>query len=343
MPRSPRPQRAPRRTLTLLAALALCAVTTGTAHAATDPGATDQAATGKNGSRATCARPAPQSPGTSAPHTLDSGGRSRGYRLHLPADYTEKSDWPVVLAYHGRGNTGAVTEEFSKLSTLPAVVVYPEGVVGTGDGERQAWQGAPYAAPGVDDVAFTDDLLDRVEADLCVDSRRVYATGKSNGAGFVARFLACRSADRITAIAPVAAALYPSGEDCRPSRPVPVIEFHGTGDTTIPYGGDPDRGLPALPDWIAESADRNGCAPAPRVSTVGEDVTVSRYTHCDSGADVAHVAVTGGGHTWPGADSYSGGGYTTQTIEAHQVLWDFLSGFRLPAGPHHHPSHPHHD
>jgi hypothetical protein len=48
-------------------------------------------------------------------------------------------------------------------------------VIGQGDGDRQAWQGAPYSAPGVDDVAFTHDLLDHLEAGLCVDERRVYA------------------------------------------------------------------------------------------------------------------------------------------------------------------------
>jgi polyhydroxybutyrate depolymerase len=69
----------------------------------------------------------------------------------------------LIIAFHGRGNTGAGTEEFSGLSTLPAVVAYPNGVIGTGDGDRQAWEGAPYAAAGVDDVAFTGDLLDSLE------------------------------------------------------------------------------------------------------------------------------------------------------------------------------------
>ncbi|MFD3688127.1 alpha/beta hydrolase family esterase [Nocardiopsis sp. NPDC058631] len=276
-----------------------------------------------------CGTAPPQEPGESAQHALTSGGLERSYRLHLPDGYTARHAWPVVLAFHGRGNTGAGTEEFSKLSELPAVVVYPEGVVGTGEGDRQAWQGAPYSAPGVDDVAFTHDLLDEVESGLCVDRRRVYATGKSNGGGFTA-VLACAASERITAIAPVAAALYPHGPDCEATRPVPVIEFHGTADATIPYTGDADRGLPALEDWSAERARRNGCRPAERTSRTEPDITVHRWLGCDGGAQVRHVAVEGGGHTWPGADSYSGGGRTTQTIEAHEELWRFLSGHRLP-------------
>ncbi|MDX3854267.1 ferulic acid esterase [Streptomyces sp. AK02-01A] len=315
-----------RRTATATACLVLCAAAAGAVPATAAPGGTAKAAA--------CRQPAPQRPGTSEQHTLTSGGRERTYQLHLPAGYTKKRDWPVVLAFHGRGNTGAGTEEFSKLSTLPAVVVYPDGVIGTGDGDRQAWQGAPYAAAGVDDVRFTADLLDRIEDTLCVDERRVYATGKSNGAGFVGTLLACRMADRIAAIAPVAAALYPTGEKCEPSRPVPVIEFHGTGDATIPYTGDADRGLPAIQDWVAGWAELDGCEPRVRHRVIQPDITVSRWSGCDRGAEVRHVAVTDGGHTWPGADIYSGGGITTQTIEAHEVLWQFLRQFRTP--PSHH-------
>lgn len=273
-----------------------------------------------------CRQPAPQQPGSSELRTLASGGLSRTYQLHLPADYTPRRDWPVVLAFHGRGNTGVGTEEFSGLSNLPAIVAYPNGVIGTGDGDRQAWQGAPYAAAGVDDVAFTGDL----NRTLCVDKRRVYATGKSNGAGFTG-LLACRMADRIAAIAPVAGAFYPeTGERCHPSRPVPVIDFHGTGDVTIPYEGDPERGLPAIPDWTAGWAERNDCRARPRTRTIEPDITITRRTGCDHGAEVHHVAITGGGHTWPGADSYSGGGYVTGTIEAHEVMWQFLRQYRTP-------------
>ncbi|MEV6864907.1 PHB depolymerase family esterase [Streptosporangium subroseum] len=319
------------RTLTATAAAGLVLLGGIPAPAYATASTTEAAATSSGG----CRTPAPQAPGTSALHSLTSQGIERTYQLHLPPNYNPRRALPLILAFHGRGNTGAGTEEFSKLSTLPAIVAYPDGVIGTGDGDRQAWQGAPYAAPGVDDVAFTSDLLDTLENRLCVDQRRVYATGKSNGAGFTG-LLACRMADRIAAIAPVAGAFYPAtDQDCRPSRPVPVIDFHGTGDATIPYTGDADRGLPAIPDWVAAWAQRDNCAKRVHDRVTEPDITVSRWVGCDKGAEVRHVAVSGGGHTWPGADSYSGGGYTTQTIEAHQVLWDFLRRHRLPRTTNH--------
>jgi polyhydroxybutyrate depolymerase len=47
--------------------------------------------------------------------------------------------------------------------------------------------------PVVDDVAFVDALVAMVRAEYRVDSRRIYATGFSNGASFTARLVAERS------------------------------------------------------------------------------------------------------------------------------------------------------
>lgn len=276
-----------------------------------------------------CFIPTAGAEGSSELRSISSGGLQRSYQLHLPDHFDSKKAWPIVLAFHGRGNTGAGTEAFSGLDNLPAIVAYPNGVIGQGDGNRQAWQGAPYAAPGVDDVAFTGDLLDELERTLCVDTSRVYATGKSNGGGFTG-ILACNLSSRITAIAPVAAAFYDTGRPCVPERTVPVIEFHGTGDSTIPYSGDLDRGLPAITDWAADWAARNGCKPEAHTRAIAEDASLSRWNGCAPGGEVEHVFVEDGGHTWPGADSYSGGGYTTQNIEAHEIMWSFLHTKRLP-------------
>ncbi|WP_242504128.1 alpha/beta hydrolase family esterase [Promicromonospora panici] len=328
-------RRRTRRPVALLVATALAAATLAgpvgvPAAALAASGATGAPSGSPTGSDG-CGTDPGQEPGSSVLRTLNSGGRERTAQLHLPDGYRSDRAWPVVLVFHGRGNTGAGTEAFSGLDALPAIVAYGNGVVGTGDGDRQAWEGAPYSASGVDDVAYTNDLLDTLESDLCVDTRRVYATGKSNGAGLTG-ILACELSDRITAVAPVAAAFYGTGHPtCDPERPVPMIEFHGTADATIPYDGDADRGLPAIRDWVGAWVERNGCATGPDIEPTADDVITYRWTDCAAGAEVTHVAVLGGGHTWPGEDSYSGGGYATHSIEAHEVMWDFLRDERLPA------------
>ena len=90
-----------------------------------------------------------------------------------------------------------------------------------------------------DDVGFTEALLDRVEADLCVDRTRIYAMGFSNGGMFVST-LACELNDRIAAVASVAGVhLLP---DCA-GRPMPIIATHGTSDPLVPFGEN-DVGVP---------------------------------------------------------------------------------------------------
>ncbi|TCC45212.1 poly(3-hydroxybutyrate) depolymerase [Kribbella capetownensis] len=253
-----------------------------------------------------------------------SGGLTRTYRLHVPAKYNSSKASPLIVVYHGRGKTGAQTEAFSDLSKLDAIVAYPNGVIG--DEDKQAWQGAPYSAQGVDDVKFTADLLDKLEGELCVDTDAVYATGKSNGAGFTG-ILACQMADRIAAIAPVSGAFYIEGKRCAPSRPVPVLDIHGTGDTTIPYGGDGQRDLPSVQTWVRDWSVRDHCDQDPRMSQQGDDVL--KFTHKGCKADVVHVAVTDGGHSWPGSDSTSGPGYVTQTFEAHELIGAFFTTHKL--------------
>jgi poly(3-hydroxybutyrate) depolymerase len=117
--------------------------------------------------------------------------------------------------------------------------------------------------------------LDALESNLCVDQARIYATGKSQGGGFVGR-LACHPvlSRRIAAFAPVSGAYYidqldteadcedPATVDipCQQGRTaIPVMAFHGGDDTTIPYGGEfQTYCLPDVRHWAEDWARRNG-------------------------------------------------------------------------------------
>ncbi|MER7013427.1 ferulic acid esterase [Saccharopolyspora sp. NPDC000359] len=242
-----------------------------------------------------CGSPSPVPPGTSQTRTIDSGGTTRSYLVHVPQDYRPAQPTRLVLSFHGHKRTSEYQEELSEFSGTGVLAVYPQGVVGT-DGET-AWQGAPYSAD-VDDVLFTSDLLDELQREFCVDPRRIYAAGKSNGGGFTG-VLACRMSERIAAFAPVSGAFYPQGGDCGPGRAAPVLDFHGTADSTIPYHGNPDKGLPPIPEWLASWAERNDCAAEPVVRDHGEGVRVSTWRGCERGSSVQHYRVAGLGHDWP--------------------------------------------
>ncbi len=274
-----------------------------------------------------CAAEPPAAPGTTTDCTIMSGGVQRSYRLHVPAGYHAGEPYPLILAFHGRGETPKLLESYSDLDSLPAIIAYLQGLPGTG-GEL-AWEGTPYAAPGVNDVAFTAEVISAVAQTLPVDPLRVYATGKSDGGGFAA-LLACTMSGRIAAVAPVAGAFYEQPAPCHPGRAVSVLNFHGTDDTVIPYDGDPSRHLLPVPAWLDGWARLDGCASGPEVFYRQADVIAERWNSCQQGSTVVNYQINGGGHTWPGAQAPSGPGATTQTISATALMGQFFSEHPLP-------------
>ncbi|MCE7010277.1 ferulic acid esterase [Kibdelosporangium philippinense] len=265
--------------------------------------------------------------GTTVTARIASGGVNRSYRLHVPTDYRQGEPRPVILAFHGRGQTPQSMEKYTGLNALPAIAVYPQGTE-TGD-DQLGWQGAPYSNPAINDVQFTSDVLNQLESQFCVDKQRVYATGKSNGGGFVG-VLGCQLSGRIAAIAPVAAAFYDLGDPCLPQRAVPVLDFHGTSDSVIPYNGVASRHLPSIPAWLGQWAQRDECTTGPDTFFTKADVTGQRWSGCAQGSVVEHYRITGGDHTWPDALATSGPGKTTRTVNATQLIWDFFTTHPLP-------------
>ncbi len=275
--------------------------------------------------RTTGCRTAPAvTPGVTTVQEIRSGDLTRTYTVHLPESYNPRRAYPVVLSFHGHKRTSQWQEELSGFSALDTIAVYPQGLIGT-DGES-AWQGAPYSADA-DDVRFTGDVLDRLQREFCVDNRRIYAAGKSNGGGFVG-VLACRLPGRIAAFAPVAGAYYPQSGPCEPSRPASTLAFHGTADPTIPYEGNAAKGLPSLPRWLADWAERDGCRPQARTSRPQPQVEVQRWTGCDKGSRLVHYRVDGAQHVWP-STTPNNDSATPTVIDATPVIWKFFRGSTL--------------
>jgi polyhydroxybutyrate depolymerase len=109
-----------------------------------------------------CGKPLPS--GFSAGQTVSmevpatNGQPVRHYKVHLSANFKNNRGHAIVFSFHGHNGDMAKQEDLSQLSLKGVLIndagiiaVYPKGKVGT-DGQT-AWQGAPYSAPGVDDVS----------------------------------------------------------------------------------------------------------------------------------------------------------------------------------------------
>jgi polyhydroxybutyrate depolymerase len=255
------------------------------------------------------------------------GGLTRTFNVHVPASY-DGSPIPVVLNFHGLGSNGFEQEILSEMTPLSDaenfIVVYPDG---TGESWNAGECCAPASSNDVDDVAFVNAILDGLSADFCVDQKRVYATGMSNG-GFFSHRLGCELAERIAAIAPVAGGVVLLA--CNPTRPVPVMHFHGTADTIVPFSGLAAFGLPPIPDMIAEWAARDNCQGAAVQTFLNGDSHCETFENCDAGAEVTLCTVEGGGHNWPGGFPVPQLGFTTQDLDASAAMWDFFLAHPLP-------------
>jgi polyhydroxybutyrate depolymerase len=283
--------------------------------------------------------------------TVEAGDRAREYFQHVPPGHDGTTPVPVVIDFHGYAEGGQIHVLHSQLGRFGDeqgfVTISPDS------GEQPPrWNTALDSR----DVAFFGDLLDQVEADLCLDTARVFVTGLSNGA-FMTSSLACTYSERIAAVAPVAGLRDPEG--CHPERPVPVIAFHGTEDTFVAFDGglgDSVAALPApgggtlgdvadeppeladgpsLPEIAAVWAERGGCAAELQAEPVADDVALQAGVDCPEGIDVQLYVVDGGGHTWPGSEFDTRiepiVGPVTMSISANELMWEFFQEHPLPA------------
>jgi polyhydroxybutyrate depolymerase len=179
----------------------------------------------------------------SGEQAVDVDGAVRSYRLDLPAAYDGTTPYPLVFAFHGATTSGALFRSArygNLLSTMAegAILVHPDAL-----GEPSAWN-----EPA--DLPFFDALLAALDAALCVDRARVFATGHSSG-GFFANALGCQRGDRLRAIAPVSAGgPFERGSGC--VEDVAVWLAHADNDPTVDF----ENGVASRDRWL----EANGCA-----------------------------------------------------------------------------------
>ena len=267
---------------------------------------------------------------------FDFGGVPRTYALHVPAGVQRPTG--LVVNLHAAGATGqdqaALTHYDAVADAHGFVVVYPDGVdLSWADG-----RGASLPdRQGIDDVGFITALVGMLVTDFGIDPGRVFATGLSAGA-FMANRLACERADVFAAIAPVAGTLGVN-VGCNPSRPVSVLETHGTADPVVPYGGGTMTGRGGDSSVLPAQAmvDRwrqvDGCQDVPAQAVLpntGDGTVTTRFTSsaCSPGTSVVSIRVDGGGHTWPNAPAFlpeESVGLTTHAFDASEESWQFFN------------------
>jgi predicted peptidase len=172
------------------------------------------------------------------------------YQVYVPADFSKKKSWPVILFLHGageRGSDGLLQTDVGiahairlHSSRFPFVVVIPQC------GEGKIW-GQP------DMQAQAMAALEASLKEFHGDRNRIYLTGLSMG-GFGTWELAARNTGRFAALVPICSGIRPQknwpqlsvtlvddpkitdpyAEVARRIGNTPVWMFHGDADPAVP-------------------------------------------------------------------------------------------------------------
>jgi poly(3-hydroxybutyrate) depolymerase len=241
--------------------------------------------------------------------TVESDG-PRTYILRAPDDYDNTRPYRLVLAYHWRyADAQAVAGQgfygLWGLANGSTIFVAP-----TGTNENDMGMGWPNV--GGKDVAFTDAILAQVEADLCVDRSRVFATGWSWGAG-MSYALACERASVLRGVAVYSAGEITSYTECA-QGPVAYWAAHGVSDDVL--------GIATGRSMRDRFVSANGCTPQtpPEPSPGARTHLCTAYDGCSDGHPVTWCAFDGG-HMWDPID----GGQASTWVPSQ--VWSFITGF----------------
>lgn len=269
--------------------------------------------------------------------TLEHGGIEREFDLYLPDEYDARTPLPVVFYFHPL----FTNKSYLKLARTRReanregyIAVFPNGI-------GASWNAGACCGPAngagddppVDDLGFVRAILDDLKTRVCMDERRVYATGFSNG-GFLSHRLACQASDVFAAVAPVSSVNGMTPAACRPERPVPILTINGTEDILVPYeGGFSLRGITnGTFESVSASTERwrvhNGCVGEAQIIYDVGDTTCRAFEQCAEGSEVVECTVAGGGHCWFG-EPICVFGDNAEDISATPTTWAFLSRFAL--------------
>jgi polyhydroxybutyrate depolymerase len=284
------------------ASLALAGLTLAAAcsradlDAITGPPAGDGGA--DSGPPVTC--PSPALPPGDTTETVQVGGSSRNYVLHVPAVYNGSKPVPLIVEFHALNGSGPLESGGSPYPDVTdpesAVMAFPTGLVGPAG---TAWNVGPCCVANVDDVAFARALVAKVSTMACIDPKRVYATGIYIGGG-MAQYLACNAADVFAAVASSSFDLVQETVgDCRPSRPITVINFRGTADNLVPYEGGFSMLVQGMPvtflgaqGTFQKWAEIDQCPGAP---SAPDGNGCSTFSTCQGGVEVVLCTKSGNG------------------------------------------------
>jgi polyhydroxybutyrate depolymerase len=240
-------------------------------------------------------------------HMLTVGDYTYPFNVHAPPMYDGVTRLPVVFDFHGLGGDENQMQRLSGWATTGDqegfITVFPGG-------PDNGWNAGGCCTDTPTDVEFVRDAIEYLNTEACIDTKRIYASGCSNGGAMSFR-LACEAADVIAAVAPVDFDCVVGGRcgSCNPSRPITEVQFRATMDQAVNYSG----AQPNFETW----GEINMCTGTP--TTLPANDACQQHTMCADGVQSILCTVEGGAH----CANY-------MSFEIANLAWSVISQYSLP-------------
>ena len=255
--------------------------------------------------------------------SIFNNGKSREYILYIPDSYDGASTIPLVLNFHGFGESASEFMNKTDMRTVSEsntfILVYPQGSCLNGSSHWNACPTGGDNKSNADDFGFVESIISEISSQYNLDLERVYAAGYSNG-GMMAYGLANYKSDLIAAVASVSGVML----DCIGStnHPMPVVHLHGTSDNVIPYNGG--YGWISVQNTLDHWINFNNTTSTPTVSIDdSEGITIEHYVYGEgnNSVSVEHYKYVGGNHVWFSS--------TFRGLNTYELIWNFMSRYDI--------------
>ena len=270
---------------------------------------------------------------------IEHEGLERSFLIYVPTNIKENA--PLVVAIHGYTSSAKTLMGYYGINQIADkegfLVAYPQGTKDSRDNNFFNVGYEFHSDSKVNDVNFIREIVLNLTKDYKLNSKRVFATGMSNG-GDMSYLLACTSSDLFTAVAPVAGVMMKDTlENCNPEKKIPIFEIHGTKDSISKFEGDMNNedkwgayyDLPSTIEfWVNKHAlnEKETIQLENKNTEDGTTITFERYWSDESQREVWFYIVNDGNHTWPGMTGLFSR-TANQDINSAEEIWKFFSKF----------------
>lgn len=277
-------------------------------------------------------------------YILNVDNTPRDVIVYVPSGYDPSTATPVVVMIHGSNQSGNIMYEntgwVAKAEAENIIVAFPTGwkyPLIDENGLHEKWNTpgtVSVVVPGTelkDDVKFIRTIIESLQATFNVDEKRIYASGFSNGGGFVLTRLIPEMNDVFAAYSTGGSGLIGEGtvDDVPLQVEASLYSVMGTNDNKIAEGQSIPTPFPFTADELQNDPIFYGILEKTTTLldlgtsyTAEHDPIFTRLTFTDSptgaGNEYIFMMIKGMGHVYPSGDNNRAG------INAADLFWEFF-------------------